>query len=56
MNADAVETTIRCHRMEPWGDVCHYDNLCFDGDVFYFLKPGGPATLGTDRTWACTNY
>jgi hypothetical protein len=44
----------RCHRMEPWGDVCLYENLCFDGDVYYYLNADAEAKLTSTRHWSCT--
>ena len=35
------------------GDVCVYDNFCFDGDAFYFLESDAPETLTEDRIWSC---
>ena len=36
------------------GDICVYENFCFDGEVFYFLENGGPLTLSSGQFWACT--
>ncbi len=50
--SDVAETVIRCHRMEPWGDICRYENLCFDGDVLYRLDNSAPKELTSDREWS----
>jgi hypothetical protein len=26
--------------MGAWGDVCTYENVCYDGSFLYFLEPG----------------
>ncbi len=40
--------------MEPWGDVCLYENLCIDGTDFYYLMDSGSKNLSTARRyWAC---
>jgi hypothetical protein len=33
----SLRTQWRCYRMSAWGDVCVYDNICFDGVHFTFL-------------------
>jgi hypothetical protein len=38
-----------CHRMSAWGDVCVYDNVCFDGTHWLFLDDAG-----VDRVEAAT--
>ena len=46
------ETDYACHRLEPWGDVCVYERLCFDGDSFYFFEETAPKTFHNDRVWS----
>lgn len=45
-------TTWKCYRMGAWGDVCVYNNICFDGSFWTFLDPtsenvnlGAPPTV-----------
>jgi hypothetical protein len=49
-----MQTRHKCHRMEPWGDICEYDNVCFDGDTFYYFTPQAANVLTTHRFWSCT--
>jgi hypothetical protein len=42
-------TRRRCLRMGSWGDVCVYDNVCFDGRVYYFLEESGGRNISTAR-------
>jgi hypothetical protein len=42
-------TRRRCMRMGAWGDVCVYENLCFDGNVYYFLEEEGGRNITTTR-------
>ena len=54
--SEPLRTHHRCHRMEPWADICVYDNLCFDGQLFYLLDPHGSAAAPEPGSyiWACT--
>ncbi len=51
---EPLRTDIKCHRMEPWGDICVYKKMCFDGESFYFFDKDGRRELGTDRMWSST--
>jgi hypothetical protein len=42
-------TRRRCLRMGSWGDVCVYDNVCFDGRVYYFLEESGGRNITATR-------
>lgn len=34
-----LETRRKCYRMGAWGDICKYENMCFDGHVWTMLDP-----------------
>jgi hypothetical protein len=36
----ALHSTYNCRRMGAWGDICTYENVCYDGSFLYFLEPG----------------
>ena len=43
---DEASTAVRCVTMAAWGDVCVYDNVCYDGSTWLFLDPNATATGG----------
>jgi hypothetical protein len=34
-----LTTTWKCQRVGPYADVCVYENLCHDGEFWYFIDP-----------------
>ena len=48
----AVTTRHQCHRMEPWGDVCLYHNLCMTRDTLYYFREDGSKTYPTTVQWS----
>jgi hypothetical protein len=44
-----IETTKKCYRMAPWGDVCVTENVCWDGSLWYVLHPTKPTTVTSEN-------
>jgi hypothetical protein len=44
-SAEVPLSSVRCHRMAAWGDVCAYENVCFDGSLWLFLDANGAPSL-----------
>lgn len=47
-----LSTKHDCRRIGAWGDVCVYDNMCYDGTYLYYFTPGEPCVghSGSCRT------
>ncbi len=52
--ARSWQSSHKCHRMEPWGDICLYENLCFDGTVLYMMRDEWPVEP-EEVFWSCTS-
>ncbi len=48
-----LRTRHACHRMEPWGDVCVYENMCYDGDALYYFDESGDERWTGSYHWSC---